>query len=121
MFFEVGREFPVATKDFDGVLADIADMKTESGCTNIGSYCANDNIVSAHGVYFNNSHQGRHIQLQSDGTFRVRAVETYHSMFNYITSYYGSWETFNIPDNGIIFVEDNVWIDGQINNEKVTM
>ncbi len=119
--FEVGRDFPVVAKDFDGVLADIADMKEVAGCSSNGSYCSSDHIVSANGIYFNNRRQGRHIQLREDGTFRVRRVRTYHPIFNHITSYHGSWQTFSIPDNGVIFVEDNVWVEGKVNGKKVTI
>jgi len=32
-----------------------------------------------------------------------------------------SLSNYAIPDNGVIFVEDNVWLDGSINNKKVTI
>ncbi len=119
--FEAGRTFPTVEKDFDGVLADIADMKNEAGCSNVGSYCSSDHIVATNGIYFNNSGVGRHIQLQADGNFRIRTIQSYNTIFNNIVNYSGSWQTFAIPDGGIIFVEDNVWVEGKINNKSVTI
>lgn len=118
--FEVGRDFPVTEKDFNGVLADIADMKSEAGCANVGSYCGSDSIVSANGAYFNNSGYGRHIILNTDGTMQVRRVTNYSSSSNGITSE-TSGSNYTIPNDGIIFVEDNVWVEGQIDGTKVTI
>ena len=118
--FMVGREFPVTSKDFDSVLSDMADMKDEAGCSNVGTYCSSDSIVSSNGIYFNNSGQGRHIILQSDGNMRVSRVNNYNSTSNEIT-WESSASTFAIPDDGIIFVEENAWVEGQINNKKVTI
>jgi len=118
--FEVGRTFPVATKEFDGVLSDMANMKNEAGCSNVGSYCAQDNIVVANGIYFNNSDNGRHIILKNDGTMDVSRVLTYDGSSNGITSESSS-NNYVIPDGGVVFVEDNAWIEGQINGEKTTI
>lgn len=119
--FEAGRVFPVVEKDFDSVLADIADMKSEAGCSSVGNYCSADHIVGSNGIYFNNNGVGRHIRLNTDGTFQVRTVQSYNTTFNNIINYSGSWQTFDIPDGGIIFVEGNVWVEGQIDNKMVTI
>jgi hypothetical protein len=117
--FEAGREFPVASVDFSGVLGDLSLMKSEA--------------QSGNGVYFNDSGRGRRIILQPDGTFdvcRVRNVDSGNMSYRYYrTSGWGScWScsgnclaTYDIPDDGIIFVEDNVWLSGQIDGERVTV
>lgn len=119
--FMAGRNFPVPIKDFDTILEDIADMKSESGCTNVGSYCSGDTngaIVSSGGIYFNDANHGRHIILQADGTMRVSRVT---NMSNDEVKNQSAFVTYNIPDNGVIFVEDNVWVDGTINDRRVTI
>ncbi len=121
--FMAGREFPAPVKDFNSVLSDMADMKSEAGCANVGSVCpgnSNGATVSANGIYFNNADYGRHIVLRSDGTMRVYRVTGYNSTSNDWTSR-SAYTTYVIPNDGIIFVEDNVWIDGAINNKKVTV
>jgi hypothetical protein len=118
--FMAGREFPVPTKDFNGILSDMADMKSEAGCTNVGTYCASDTIASVNGRYFNNANYGRHIILRTDGTMRVYRVTNDSTATNEITNE-SSYTSYAIPDNGIIFVEDNVWIEGTIDNKRVTI
>lgn len=117
--FQAGRRFPVVTKEFNSVLSDMADMKSESGCANVGSYCGST-IISAHGIYFDESNYGRHIILRADGTMRVSRVTNYNTNTNSITNQ-SSYGTYAIPNDGIIFVENNIWIEGIIKNRKVTI
>ncbi|NTW29966.1 MAG: hypothetical protein HGB34_02440 [Candidatus Moranbacteria bacterium] len=119
--FGAGREFPISVVDFDGVSSELGYMKTEA--------------QSGHGIYFNSAENGRRIILRTDGTFDECRVRTYNtSTFmptNYArntgsgtcTSCGGNNCTRNhpIPDGGIIFVEDHVWISGQINGQKITV
>ncbi len=107
--FKAGREFPVATVDFNGVIGDLSYMKSQaqSGVNN--------------SRYFNNSNQGRHIILKSDGTYDIRTVNSFTSGTNQIQNYQGGWSTYTIPNDGVIFVENNVWIEGTINNRRVTI
>jgi len=114
-----GKQFPVSEKDFGGVVSDMAHMKEEAGC-NSSSYCS-DAQTGANGIYFNNRNQGRHIKLKTDGTFEIRRVRSYDSSTYNITRYRGLWDTYTIPEYGVIFVEDNVWIEGQVHGEQVTI
>ncbi|HBI17430.1 MAG: hypothetical protein UR60_C0016G0004 [Candidatus Moranbacteria bacterium GW2011_GWF2_34_56] len=119
--FVAGRNFPVPPKDFNSILADIADMKTESGCTNVGSYCSGNSngvIVSTNGIYFNNANHGRHIILQANGTMRVSRVT---SMSNNEVNNQSAYVTYTIPNDGVIFVEDDVWVEGTLSNKRVTI
>lgn len=119
--FMAGRTFPTPTRDFDSILEDIADMKSEAGCNNVGSYCsgnADGAIISGNGIYFNNANHGRHIILQADGTMLVsRVTNMSDNEFKNQTAFV----TYNIPDGGVIFVEDDVWVEGSINNKRVTI
>ena len=107
--FEAGRQFPTTTLDFNGVLGDLSYMKSES--------------QSGQGVYFTGSgvnNRGTQIELRTDGTFRARQVRNYNTAYS-ITSYNGAWANYTIPDGGVIFVEDNVWLSGTVNNRRVTI
>lgn len=121
--FLAGREFPLPARDFNSVLSDMADMKVQAGCNNVGSYCSgnsNGAIVSANGIYFNNLSNGRRIVLRTDGTMRVYRVTGYNTTSNEINTQ-SAYTTYTIPNNGIIFVEDNVWVEGTINGKKITI
>ncbi|OGI15489.1 MAG: hypothetical protein A3E38_02650 [Candidatus Moranbacteria bacterium RIFCSPHIGHO2_12_FULL_54_9] len=124
--FEAGRTFPVASVDFNGVLGDLSLMKSVAQAGTDGSR------------YFDNTDVGRRIILKTNGTADVCRVAsasltgTGHT--NGILSYRrnsgsGTCGTcsglclsnYPIPDNGVIFVEDNAWVEGQVNGEKVTI
>lgn len=117
--FAIGREFPVSEVSFTGVSSDLAFMKTEA--------------QSGHGIYFDNTY-GRRIILKSDGTMDVCKVRSYDSETYEISQYQRNTGTswcsscsgnclinYPIPNNGIIFVDNNVWVEGTINNKKITI
>lgn len=107
--FQAGKEFPVSEEDFNGVSADLALMKTDANAGVNGS------------IYFGHGGRGQHIILRDDGTFSARTVNQFNSFTKEITNYAGAASVFNIPNNGVIFVEDNVWLEGIISNKRVTV
>lgn len=122
--FAAGREFPVPATDFDGVISDISNMKTLA--------------QGDDGLYFGPSGQknyGYEINLKTNGTFEIRKVRSLVTP-NWTCSLdkngqegWGSWSidrtrsasTYSYPENGVIFVEDNVWVKGKIDEERITI
>ena len=107
--FEAGRSFPVASTDFNGVLGDLSYMKTVAQAGTGGSR------------YFDNSNEGRHIVLRNDDTFTIRRVSSIDGATNQISGYSGGTSTYSIPNDGVIFVEDNVWLEGTVSGKRVTV
>jgi len=107
--FEAGRRIEVLETSFTGIQADLNLMKSVADAGINGS------------LYFDDSGHGRHIILNSNGTFSIRTVKTFNGNSNEINKYLGSWNSYPIPDNGIIFVQNNVWIEGELNNKRVTV
>ncbi|HHE45792.1 MAG TPA: hypothetical protein ENL05_00355 [Candidatus Moranbacteria bacterium] len=105
--FKAGRVFPVPTISFTGVVSDLSYMKMESQ-------------NPAHGLYFDNSGFGRHIILKTNGTMDVSKVISYDTDSNSITNETAS-TNYSIPNDGIVFVENNVWVEGTIDTKKVTI
>lgn len=119
--FMAGRQFPVAAVDFVGITSDLSQMKADA--ISAGRY------LSASGS------QGYHIILKTNDTFdvyRVTSLTTASSNCqndNPGQTGWGTWSIQNqtfvanyaLPGNGIIFVEDHVWVDGQINTARVTI
>lgn len=118
-------EFPVIPIDFSGVTVDLSVLKSE----------AQDN-----GVHYNPAAQGYHITFKNDGSFDVRRVS---QLENTVRQWIEEepnlgapnyrWRNIPeqiktetlvanhaIPTNGIVFIEDNVWVDGVVNG-KVTL
>ncbi len=106
--FLAGKEFPVATKDFNGVSADLALIKQVA-------------LDGTHGVYFGHSGKGQHIILKTNGTFSARQVNTFDPFTHEIKNYGNAWETYDIPEEGVIFVENNAWVEGSIDGSRVTI
>lgn len=118
--FKAGREFPVPAVDFDGMITDLATIKTEA---------------TASGRYFAASGaQGYQIVLKTDDTFDIYRVNTLTNPPNRCTNVldqtgWGTWSintktflaNYAIPANGLIFVEDNLWVEGTINTARVTI
>jgi hypothetical protein len=132
--FEAGRQFSVSPISFNSILMDIGFMKDESGCSTDPGPCAQSVIVGSHGVYFNNRRAGRRIILKSDGKFDVCTVYSYDSSTYSIASYRKNDDSgtcsscsgqclsnYTIPTNGVIFVDNNAWVEGTINNKRVSI
>jgi hypothetical protein len=131
--FMAGRSFPASVVSFDllgsyinktyakatttGIVFDprtagIADpysVNTYWGCENSGSSCD----------------EGFHITLKNDNTFDISGVTSVRNDCGGSPSHSilseGSLNNYPIPSNGIIFVKHHVWVDGQINNSRITI
>ncbi|HBW74249.1 MAG: hypothetical protein UX10_C0007G0017 [Candidatus Magasanikbacteria bacterium GW2011_GWA2_45_39] len=108
-------KFPVPAFDFNGITVDLANIKT--GAQNGGFY------RSASGKY------GYHLVFQVDGTFtlyKVTALKALPSpgwgMDVKGKKHYESYDiktevsqgNFAIPANGLMFFEDQVWVNGTV-------
>lgn len=118
--FLAGRQFPVPAVDFTGITQALSDIKTDAQSS--GFY------RGASGV------QGYDIVLKTDDTFDLFRVDSLtappSNCTNYLTqSGWGTWSissetllgNYPIPANGLIFIEDNVWVRGQINTARATI
>jgi len=118
--FEANRQFPVPAVDFAGITADLAQMKTYAQ-TN-GFYRPSAGAL------------GYHIVLRTDDTFNLYRVTSLVNPPSGCTNSAGQtgWGTWSInnqqlignypfPANGIIFLEDDIFIDGQINGGRLTI
>jgi len=145
--FEAGRQLPLPTINFNGILSDLSYMKSEA--------------QAGRGKYFDNTGSGRKIILKTNGTYDICTVNSYDATSKSITDYSGvitgatknhgaangsvcvtssccaasacadlsgsgngkcvSLTNYGIVTNGIIFIEDNIWLEGTINNKKITV
>ncbi len=107
-------EFPVNAIDFDSITIDFNQMKTDSQTS---------------GLYLGPSgEQGYHLVFNSGGTVSVNKV-TATDFFKAYSYEYGCVNLYEviideeyigdypIDENGIIFVEDDLWVDGVLNGK----
>lgn len=124
--FIAGRQFPVPAFDFAGITSDLASIKSQA-------------IIS--GLYFGASGgRGYRVLLKTNDTFDLYKVTSLDSPSNSCinnssgdtTVGWGSWsikssggqtflQNYAIPANGLVFLEDNVWVEGQINTARITI
>lgn len=122
--FMIGRQFPVPQSDFTGITNDLSVIKTNA--TSGGKYLAPSGAL------------GYHIVLKTNDTYDLYKVTNLYSHSDhdcYAPAGDPTWGTWSIkssngevflanyanPANGLIFVEDNVWVDGKINTARITI
>lgn len=118
--FEAGREFPVPPVDFAGISADLAQMKVDA--QNGGFYRPSAGAL------------GYHIVLRTNDTFSLYRVTSYINPANGCNNIqnqqgWSSWSirnqqligTYPFPGNGLIFLEDDIFVDGQIDTARLTI
>ena len=118
--FEAGRQFPVPALDFVGITNDLANIKS---------------AAQTNGIYYGPSgKEGYHITFKTNDTVDIYKVNSVTSPPNGCVTVigqqdWGTWSinnqqllgNFPIPLNGLIFFEDNVWVDGTINTARATV
>jgi hypothetical protein len=120
--FMAGRQFPVAPIDFVGVTQDLANIKASA---------------QADGFYRSSTaknEEGYHVVLKTNDTFDLYKVNATLKTPNGCTDVQGQqdWGTWTIstqtllgnypfPHNGLLFFEDDVWVDGTINTARLTI
>ncbi|MFW5887536.1 MAG: hypothetical protein ACOCUH_01940 [Bacteriovoracia bacterium] len=120
--FSAGRKVSVSAVDFQGITNDISNMKNLA--------------QTEEGLYFSESgRSGYHLVLKTDDTFDLYKVDSIQAPpdsscnNNADQEGWGTWsigsesfvDNYEFPENGIIFLEDNVWVDGQIDGARLTV
>lgn len=81
-------------------------------------------IIDLHeGDYYDSSGSGNvgwHIILKADN-YEIKKVKKYDNAGYDITKEEDQGVSYGYPTAGIIFFEDNVWVEGTINNKKITI
>lgn len=132
--FLAGYNFPVPAVDFSGVTTDLALIKSEA---------ESDGIYLAEATYEGESCgwswtgwpppiwefgcttadvpvRGYHLTLRTDDKVEVRRVLNYGSSSFRINDE-SDPQVFDLPSNGLIFVENDLWVEGQINGVQLTI
>lgn len=122
--FVVGRQFPVPAIDFTGLSANLAQLKTDAQSS--GRY------VAASGA------KGYRVVLKTNDTLDLYRVNTLASTSGWCTNWqgesgWGSWSistagsaqtfiaNYALPANGILFIEDHVWVEGTLQTARLTI
>ncbi len=119
--FEAGRQFPMPAVDFVGITADLAEIR---------------DAAQADGFYRPSAGAlGYHVVLKTDDTFDLYRVTNLANPptpgCNNIQnqSGWGTWsiqneqfiDTYPFPNNGLILLEDDIFVQGQIDTARLTL
>lgn len=117
--FEAGRLISQPTIDFSGFTTDLATLKTNAQSNGFYRDAAGAGFV------------GYHIVLKTNDTFDLYKINSWAGLGSCSSSPSGtpSWSigtqtlqgTYSFPTNGIIFIEDHLVINGQINGGRLTI
>ncbi|MBY0376365.1 hypothetical protein K2P96_00070 [Patescibacteria group bacterium] len=116
--FEAGRRLAQPTIDFSGFTADIANLKTVAQATG-GFY----RDVAGSGYV------GYHLVLKTNDTFDLYKINSWVALGSCSSSSSVSWSintqtlqgNYAFPTSGVMFFQDNLVIDGQINGARLTI
>jgi hypothetical protein len=111
--------YPVTNIDFNNITTDLAKLKALA--------------TSTSGKYFDSQGSGYHLIFKSDGTFDIYKV---NNLENALSQKNDNWtgmtniaeqiknennlQNYPIPANGVIYVEDNIWVEGTVKG-RVTL
>ena len=118
--FISGRQVSVPEVDWNGFTQDLSQMKTDAQTS--GRYFAGSGAL------------GYNIVLKTDDTFDLYTVTSLVSPQSncYNSQNQSGWGTWSIasetllgnyafPANGLVFLEDNVWVEGTISSARLTI
>ncbi len=105
--FGGNKLFPVPAVNFDQINVDIANLRDGARDSGLGQY------------YDFSGRKGYHLVLQ-DNSYDLYSVKKYDTSGLDITeeTLIG---TYSYPAQGIIFLEDNAWVEGILNNRLLTI
>lgn len=117
--FQAGRSMGQTQIDFSGFTVDIGNLKTEASTNGFYRDAAGTGYV------------GYHVVLKTDGTFDLYKISSWQPL-GYCSTQYpntSSWSinaqtllgNYAFPTDGIMFFQDNLVIDGQINGARLTI
>ena len=136
--FLAGKKFPEPLVDFNSVISDFSYMRDEAQSG--GLYFGGDTYekeINCRYRWIDSRWRwrcdiaefpvkGYHIILRTDDTIEVRKVTDYGGDIDDETETYSITEeismgTYPLPANGLIYVNNNAWIEGQIDTANVTI
>jgi len=116
-------EFPVPSFDFEGITIDLAQIKANA---------QSSSIYLLPSVDVNSQADGYHIIFRNDGFIEVWIITDLQGTWAYNLEEDWHWDYFTITDEylyntypigsicPVIFVEDNVWLEGEVKG-KITL
>ena len=124
--FTVGRQVSIPVIDFSSLTNNISNLRTTA---------ISGGVYLSGSQYHSSAALGYHFVLKTNNTFDMYVVTGMNNASSNCQSNSGLqnqtdlWtissqvfvSNYQIPSNGVVFAEDNVWVDGQINGSRITI
>jgi hypothetical protein len=143
--FTVGRQLSIPAIDFSSLTANLATLKSQAQSG--GIYLAQSEYTYSYSCGTRRNPRtctrttngyGYDLKFKTNNTFDlyvVTAIETpnnYYCGADYTASNQTQWglwsvnseqfvQNYTIPANGVVFLEDNAWVEGQIDGSRVSV
>lgn len=125
--FKVGRQVGVQNIDFEGITLDLRNLKNLA--IQNGKYFSysGDNNYGYEIIFKENNFDVYRVTRIVEQPRRCIIYDTYEGEGTNSRFQHSTWSiqtkqfvgTYDYPNNGVIFVEDNVWVSGQIKNKRI--
>lgn len=125
--FGGGKRYPVPKKDFAGIAVNLGVMRSYAKYPSDTTIDKCQYGATRNNCYFSaTGKEGVHLTFKDngygEGTFEIVTVKDVKSNSNDIKNEISTTKKeYDIPENGIIFVDDTMWVDGKINGNRVTV
>ncbi len=125
--FVAGRSYPVPAFPFATLAVNLSSLLAIAAPTG---------VCSAPACWVASTKQGYYMHMNTDNTYDMYKVNTLFAAPSGCSVpsggqvQWGTWSvgtlsskigTYPVPVSGVIFVKDNLWIDGQVNGTRVTI
>lgn len=122
------KEFPVAPVDFGGLTGNLAEIKLKASSEN-GIFLTHSGRQGYHVVFNPDNKKVSIYKVNSQKICKYRKTDyfqNYENMYSIDREEEFKYKEnssldMDIPENGLIFIEDNVWVDGGIDGSRVTV
>ncbi len=114
--FGGAKNFPVTPVNFNQLDVDMINLRNDARDFGIGLYFDSSGSNGYHAVLKDNEFDIYRV-TQYYGSFREDQVNNADDLSIRNETFIGTYE---YPEDGVVFLEDNLWINGKINNQKVT-
>ncbi|MDE2037633.1 MAG: hypothetical protein KGI69_00200 [Patescibacteria group bacterium] len=139
--FTAGRDFPVPASDFTGLTVNLQQLQTTASGEGYDFPKSQYTYTNNRGKLVTTNGYGYLMVLNTDGTFTMYVVTALVSPPNGCSNYgnqaqWGTWSiktdvlyktaanqtgVYALPPSGVVFAEDNLWVQGQVNGARLTI
>lgn len=127
--FKIGRQVGVPTADFAGISFTLSNLKILAQQNGMYFSYSDDTNYGYEIVFNENNFDVYKVTEITNQQSKCKIYDMYEGYGSNSRFKHSTWSikrkqyvgNYDYPKNGVIFVEDNVWVSGQIKNKKIIL